>query len=242
MKPTILILPTFLVPGLMAQTVTHITQIAILSDLPLCLSTAVELVYDGLRTSACPQTNPSSAASCLCLKTVNSEAISMSMSIYVMIMCAGISGKAGDTENLSSGLAVFSEYCSEALGKVPITTAGATPAQTGAGVTTRVPIATSTPAAGKTDADQNDSPASSSSSSSTTSSSSSTSSSSGLSLGEKLAIGVSIPATLATIIAVYFAYKQHKREKLKAKLAVQLLPGPVRLPASPPSSQLVQQR
>ncbi|EKD18678.1 hypothetical protein MBM_02920 [Drepanopeziza brunnea f. sp. 'multigermtubi' MB_m1] len=233
MKPTILILPTFLVPGLMAQTVTHITQIAILSDLPLCLSTAVELVYDGLRTSACPQTNPSSAASCLCLKTVNSEAISMSMSIYVMIMCAGISGKAGDTENLSSGLAVFSEYCSEALGKVPITTAGATPAQTGAGVTTR---------AGKTDADQNDSPASSSSSSSTTSSSSSTSSSSGLSLGEKLAIGVSIPATLATIIAVYFAYKQHKREKLKAKLAVQLLPGPVRLPASPPSSQLVQQR
>ncbi|KAI9054946.1 hypothetical protein LZ554_002089 [Drepanopeziza brunnea f. sp. 'monogermtubi'] len=230
MKPTILILPTFLVPGLMAQTVTHITQISILSDLPICLSTAVELVYEGLRTSACPQTNPSSAASCLCLKTVNSEAISMSMSIYVAIMCAGISGKEGDTENLSSGLAVFSEYCSEALGsdKVPITTAGATPAQTGAGITTRVPIATSTPAAGTTDADQKNSPASSSSSS--------TSSSAGLSLGEKIAIGVSIPATLATIIAVYFAYKQHKREKLKAKLAAQLLAGPVRPPASLPSS------
>ncbi|KAH8765273.1 hypothetical protein F5882DRAFT_414248 [Hyaloscypha sp. PMI_1271] len=62
--------------------------------------------------------------------------MSMSMSIYAMIWCAGISGNSGDQENLSSGLAVFSEYCTEALGGMAVKTAGNTPAQTGAGRTT----------------------------------------------------------------------------------------------------------
>jgi len=135
MKSTIFILATLLVP-IFSQTLTHITQLSLFTDLPLCLSSAVDLVYEGLRTSACPQTNPASAASCLCLKTVNSQAMSMSMSIYAMIWCAGISGNSGDQENLSSGLAVFSEYCTEALGGMAVKTAGNTPAQTGAGRTT----------------------------------------------------------------------------------------------------------
>ncbi|KAH8769300.1 hypothetical protein BGZ57DRAFT_856261 [Hyaloscypha finlandica] len=219
MKSTIFILATLLVP-IFSQTLTHITQLSIFTDLPLCLSSAVDLVYEGLRTSACPQTNPASAASCLCLKTVNSQAMSMSMSIYAMIWCAGISGNSGDQENLSSGLAVFSEYCTEALGGMAVKTAGNTPAQTGAGRTTvaALPGATSV-------SNQNNSPSSSSPSSS---------SSSSLSLGEKIAIAVAIPATLAAIVGTYFAYKSHSREKKKAQLAAQFLPGPPRYPGPPP--------
>ncbi|KAK2630554.1 hypothetical protein QTJ16_001374 [Diplocarpon rosae] len=210
MKSTNLILQTFLAP-IAAQTLTHITQLSIFADLPLCMGTAVDLVYEDLRTSACPQTNPSSAASCLCLKTVNSQAISTSMSIYAMIMCAGISGNSEGQENLSSGLAVFSEYCTEALGmgsQVPSTEETPRPAQTGAGRTTSSTIGTKT---------QDISPASASVSSSLPSSSSSAST--GLSLAEKIAIGVSIPATLAAVTGVYFAWKQHAREKKKAQPA-----------------------
>ncbi|PBP16910.1 hypothetical protein BUE80_DR012205 [Diplocarpon rosae] len=214
MKSTNLILQTFLAP-IAAQTLTHITQLSIFADLPLCMGTAVDLVYEDLRTSACPQTNPSSAASCLCLKTVNSQAISTSMSIYAMIMCAGISGNSEGQENLSSGLAVFSEYCTEALGmgsQVPSTEETPRPAQTGAGRTTSTP--TPTGIGTKT---QDISPASASVSSSLPSSSSSAST--GLSLAEKIAIGVSIPATLAAVTGVYFAWKQHAREKKKAQPA-----------------------
>ncbi|KAK6585155.1 hypothetical protein PZA11_001882 [Diplocarpon coronariae] len=236
MKSTILILLTFLA-SVFAQTITHITQLSIYTDLPLCLGTAVDLVYEDLRTSACPQTNPSSAASCLCLKTVNSQAISMSMSIYAMIMCAGSSGTSEGQENLSSGLAVFSEYCTEALGngmQVTSTQEAQIPAQTGAGRTTNTPIATSI-----STTNQNNSPASSPASLSSVSSSSSTST--GLSLAEKIAIGVSIPATLAAVIGAYFAWKQHTREKKKAQLAAHFVPGPLRYPAPRPTGQLTSQ-
>ncbi|CAL3965348.1 unnamed protein product [Diplocarpon coronariae] len=232
MKSTILILLTF-PASVFAQTITHITQLSIYTDLPLCLGTAVDLVYEDLRTSACPQTNPSSAASCLCLKTVNSQAISMSMSIYAMIMCAGSSGTSEGQENLSSGLAVFSEYCTEALGngmQVTSTQEAQIPAQTGAGRTTNSTISTTK---------QNNSPASSPASLSSVSSSSSTST--GLSLAEKIAIGVSIPATLAAVIGAYFAWKQHTREKKKAQLAAHFVPGPLRYPAPRPTGQLTSQ-
>lgn len=123
--------------GALCQTITHITQISIYTDLPSCLTSAVGQVYDGLIASNCPQTNPSSAASCLCLKTANSVAISFSMSILVPIWCGGLGSNAGDQENLSSGLAVFSEYCTEALGTgtagAGATPASNTPVETGAG-------------------------------------------------------------------------------------------------------------
>ncbi|PBP27109.1 hypothetical protein BUE80_DR001850 [Diplocarpon rosae] len=210
MKSTNLILQVFLAP-IVAQTVTHITQLSIFADLPFCVGTAVDLAYEDLRTSACPQTNPRSAASCLCLKTVNSQAVSTLMSIYAMIMCAGTSGNSEGQENLSSGLAVFSEYCTEALGigmQVTSTEETQIPAQT-------APIST-----GTSPTNQDISPASASVSSSSPSSSSSAST--GISLAEKIAIGVSIPATLAAVTGVYFAWKQYTREKKKAQLAAQL--------------------
>lgn len=102
--------------------VTHITQVTLYTDLPLCLHTAVSTIFDDLRISQCPQTNPASAASCICLKTANSAIIYTTMSIYVLVWCAG-------DENLSSGLAVFDEYCTEAMdGKaatVPVTSTAA---------------------------------------------------------------------------------------------------------------------
>lgn len=112
MKLSIFLLSTLVVP-IFSQTLTHITQLSIFTDLPLCLVTAVGYVYEGMRTSACPQTNPTSAAICLCSKTVNLQAVSMSISIAAVIWCKGNLGQMGD-ENVSSGLAVFSEYCTEA--------------------------------------------------------------------------------------------------------------------------------
>ncbi|KAH7313002.1 hypothetical protein BKA65DRAFT_150155 [Rhexocercosporidium sp. MPI-PUGE-AT-0058] len=202
--------------GALSQTITHITQLSIFSDLPSCLTNAVDQVYENLRTSECPQTNPASAASCMCLKTANSVGISFSMSIIVPIWCAGLGSDAGEQENLSSGLAVFSEYCTEVLGAgvagAGATPASKTPAETGAGrITSSGPASVATGTInGANPNDQNNSP--------TTSSSSSPTSSTGLSLGEKLAIAITIPATLAAIVGCYFAWRQHQRGKREAEL------------------------
>ncbi|KAG4428615.1 hypothetical protein IFR05_015898 [Cadophora sp. M221] len=217
--------------GALSQTITHITQISIFTDLPSCLTSAVGQVYDGLLASNCPQTNPVSAASCLCLKTANSAAISFSMSIIVPIWCGGIGSNAGDQENLSSGLAVFSEYCTEALGTgaagAGATPASNTPVETGAGRVTST--ASVSGATGTNSNTPNNSPTTSSSSSST---------SSGLSLGEKLAIGVTIPATLAAIVGCYFAWRQHQRGKKEAEMRKAAFQQ-AQYSQGPPSYQLV---
>ncbi|CZT10332.1 hypothetical protein WAI453_009398 [Rhynchosporium graminicola] len=222
--------------GAVSQTITHITQISIFSDLPSCLTNAVGQVYEGLRTSECPQANPASAASCICLKTANSAGISFSMSILVPIWCAAGGGnEAGLQENFSSGLAVFSEYCVEARAAGtagPAATAtNRKPADTAAGKTTTAPVSGSTSTNSN---NQNNAP-----DPAPTPPSSSSSSPPGLSLGEKLAIGVTIPATLAAIVGCYFAWRQHQRGKREAEMRkaayqqAQFQPGP-------PSYALVQ--
>ncbi|KAL2061018.1 hypothetical protein VTL71DRAFT_9070 [Oculimacula yallundae] len=215
--------------GAFSQTITHITEIAMFSDLPSCLTNAVDQIYEALRTSECPQTIPAGAASCICRKTANSAAISFSMSILVPIWCSGSGGdQAGLKENLSSGLAVFSQYCTEAGQAGPAATAtNKAPVETGAGKTANAPASETT---STNPNNQNSPPASSSSSSS----------SSGLSLGEKLAIAITIPATLAALVGCYFGWRAHQRGKKETEMRKAAYQQAQVQPAHPPSYQLAQ--
>ncbi|PVH82763.1 hypothetical protein DL98DRAFT_586353 [Cadophora sp. DSE1049] len=220
-------------PSALSQTITHITQLSVFSDLPLCISTAVNNAFESVRTSDCPQTNPTSAASCICLKTGGPDRMSKSMTKLLPIWCVGLGHQGPEyVETVASGVSLFSEYCTRALGAAAVVAAPTaeetTPVQTSAGIITSA----SSPKPTSTATTTANTPNTSNDSSSSSSSSSNSNSSSGLSLGEKLAIGISIPATLATMLGCYFAYKQHKTSKKEAEIRKtalrlsQFTPGP----------------
>lgn len=124
-----------------SQTITHITQLSVFSDLPLCISTAVDRAYESFRTSECPQANPTSIASCMCLKPGNPDRVSRTMTRLLPIWCVGL-GFQGPSyqETVSSGVSLFSDYCTGALGAAAVMAGPATldssPVQTSAGMTT----------------------------------------------------------------------------------------------------------
>ncbi|KAK0102067.1 hypothetical protein ONS96_006031 [Cadophora gregata f. sp. sojae] len=205
--------------GAISQTITHITQLSVFPDLPLCISTAVDHAFESVRTSDCPQTNPTSAASCICLKSGGPDRMSKSMTKLLPIWCVGLGFQGPEyQETVATGVSLFSEYCTGALGPAAViaapTAAETTPVESSAGLTTS---ASSSPKPTSPSSSATNTPNTSNTSPSN-SSPSSQSSSSGLSLGEKLAIGISIPATIATIIGAWFAYKQHKTSKEEAKI------------------------
>ncbi|KAH7384925.1 hypothetical protein BKA64DRAFT_681756 [Cadophora sp. MPI-SDFR-AT-0126] len=206
-------------PSAISQTITHITQLSVFTDLPLCISTAVDHAFESVRQSDCPQTNPTSAASCICLKTGGPDRMSKSMTKLLPIWCVGLGYQGPDyVETVASGVSLFSEYCTGALGAAAViaapTATETTPTQTGAGLTTSA----SSPKPTSTATTTSNTPNTPNDSSSSSSPSPSSKSSSGLSLGEKLAIGISIPATLGTILGCYFTYKQHKTSQKEAEI------------------------
>ncbi|KAL2069476.1 hypothetical protein VTL71DRAFT_14155 [Oculimacula yallundae] len=160
------------------------------------------------------------------------------MASNIRIWCVGIGfDSPASRETVSSGVSIFSEYCTEALGTFKAVAGpspvSSTPVETSAGKTTTDPTSSPTKSTFASQTSGSSPPAApASSSSSSTSSSASSSSSSGLSLGEKLAIGVTIPATLAAIVGCYFAWRQHARTKKEAQMRQaamrqsQLNPGP----------------
>ncbi|KAH6717545.1 hypothetical protein BKA61DRAFT_669969 [Leptodontidium sp. MPI-SDFR-AT-0119] len=226
-----------------SQTITHITQLSVFSDLPLCISTAVDRAYESFRTSDCPQTNPTSAASCMCLKSGNPASVSRVVTRLLPVWCGGLGFQGPEyQETVSSGVSLFSEFCTQALGAAAVAAAltavettpastGNGPVQTSAGMTTSASLSKPTSTTPNTSSISN-TPTTSSDSPTT----SSASSSGGLSLGEKLAIGISIPATLSAMLGCWFAYKQYQTSQKKAAVKKEALrlsqfnPGP-------PSSQ-----
>lgn len=106
------------------QTVTHISQVPAITDLP-CLSQKLVQAYTELRHANCPQPSPLSYASCLCLQPTNSLSISSSMSFWGSFYCA-------DRSSIDSSMAmgVYSSYCDLALKDVAGSTAASSSAST----------------------------------------------------------------------------------------------------------------
>lgn len=109
----------------MAQTITHISQVPAITDLP-CLSQKLVQAFTELRHANCPQPSPLSYASCLCLQSTNALSISSSMSFWGSIYC-------NDRSSIDSSMAmgVFSSYCDLASKD----TAGSTTASSSTSVT-----------------------------------------------------------------------------------------------------------
>jgi len=105
----------FLLPVLSsAQTITHISQITAITDLP-CLSQKLIQAFTGLRYSNCPQPSPLSYGSCICLQSTNVWTVSSSMSFWGSLQCA-------DRSSIDSSMAmdIFSSYCDLAVKDVVV--------------------------------------------------------------------------------------------------------------------------
>ena len=128
-------------PRAISQTITHITQLSVFSDLPLCISTAVDHAFESVLQSDCPQTIPASAASCICLKPGGPDRMTKSITKLMPIWCVGL-GFSGPEyqETVATGFSLYSEYCTGALGPAAVVAAPTaietTPVETSAGITT----------------------------------------------------------------------------------------------------------
>jgi hypothetical protein len=101
--------------------ISHITQAEPYSNLPQCMASAVSEAFRTLRVLNCPQTAPNLAASCLCSKSANSQSFVSMVSSTGSLGC----GTAAASEDVPSGIAVFSTYCEMAASVTVDLTPGA---------------------------------------------------------------------------------------------------------------------
>jgi hypothetical protein len=86
-----------------------ITQLAAYTNLPSCITPVVKSAQALIYGNKCLQTDLADAASCLCSKSANLASYTNDISTYAEIFCS-----ANASEEISSALAVVTEYCKEA--------------------------------------------------------------------------------------------------------------------------------